>query len=116
MERRSRKELGRLAQGLPNAAKGPDTLSFINKNEVPTNGWKDATHGRTCANHRPEKNDPNRIRLTAGGNLIDHPGDCGTPTANMLTVKLLLNSTISTPGAKFMTIDIKNSCLNTPMA
>ena len=33
----------------------------------------------------------------------------------MLTVKVLLNSVISTPGAKFMTIDIKNFYLCTPM-
>ena len=33
----------------------------------------------------------------------------------MLTVKLLLNSAISTPGGKFMTIDIKDFYLNTPM-
>ena len=30
-------------------------------------------------------------------------------------VKLLLNSVISTPDAKFMTIDIKDFYLNTPM-
>ena len=33
----------------------------------------------------------------------------------MLTVKLLLNRTISTKGAKLMTIDIINFYLNTPM-
>ena len=51
-----------------------------------------------------------------GGNLINYPGDCGTPTANLLTVKLLLNSIISTPNAKFMTIDIKDFYLKTPMS
>ena len=40
---------------------------------------------------------------------------CGTPTAELLTIKILLNSVISTPGAKFMTIDISNFYLNTPM-
>ncbi len=33
----------------------------------------------------------------------------------MLTVKMLLNSSISTKGAKFMTIDIKDFYLMTPM-
>ena len=33
----------------------------------------------------------------------------------MITVKLLLNSAISTPGAKWMTLDMKNFYLNTPM-
>ena len=53
--------------------------------------------------------------MTVGGNLINFPGDCGTPTADMLTVKLLINSTISTKGAKVMTIEISNFYLNTPM-
>ena len=66
-------------------------------------------------NYRPEKGDPYRTRLTLGGNLIVYPGDCGTPTVDLLTVKLLLNSVISTSNAKFMTIDIKDFYLNTPM-
>jgi len=51
------------------------------------------------------------------GNLINinYPGDCGTPTADLLTVKLMFNSIISTPNAKFMTIDIKDFYLMTPM-
>jgi hypothetical protein len=55
------------------------------------------------------------VRITVGGSLINYPGDCGTPTADLLTVKLLLNSVISTPGAKFMTMDISNFYLNTPL-
>ncbi len=50
-----------------------------------------------------------------GGNLINYPGDCETPTADLLTVKLMFNSIISTPNAKFMTIDIKDFYLMTPM-
>ena len=50
-----------------------------------------------------------------GGNRINFPGDVGTPTAEMLLVKIMLNSVISTPGAKFMTIDISNFYLATPM-
>jgi hypothetical protein len=44
------------------------------------------------------------------------PCNAGTPTANLLTVKILINSIISLPGAKFMTLDIKDFYLNTPMA
>ena len=47
---------------------------------------------------------------------MHYPGDAGTPTANLLTIKLLLNSIISTSNAKFMTMDIKDFYLNTPMA
>ncbi len=51
-----------------------------------------------------------------GGNLVNYPGDCGTPTADLLTVKLMFNSIILISNAKFMTIDIKDFYLMTPMA
>eukprot|EP00804_Cyclotella_cryptica_P023928 CCRYP_010044-RA/>CCRYP_010044-RA protein AED:0.06 eAED:0.07 QI:0/0/0/1/1/1/3/0/1072 len=110
------KELGRLAQGLPGIVKGTDTIAFIQRSHVPQDRWKDVTYGRIVANFCPEKEDPYRIRLTVGGNRINYPGDCGTPTADMITVKILLNSVISTLNARFMTIDIKDFYLNTPMA
>jgi hypothetical protein len=50
-----------------------------------------------------------------GGNLINYPDNCSTPTADLLTVKLMFNSIISAPGAKFMTINIKDFYLMTPM-
>ena len=33
----------------------------------------------------------------------------------MITTKILINYNISTPGAIFMTVDVKNFYLNTPM-
>jgi hypothetical protein len=56
------------------------------------------------------------MRLTVGGNCINYPGNCGMPTANMVTVKLHLNSVISTKGACYHTIDLKDFCLMTLMA
>jgi hypothetical protein len=47
--------------------------------------------------------------------LVNYPGDVGTRTADLLTVKLLLNSVISTLGAKFMSLDISNFYLMAPM-
>ena len=82
---------------------------------MPTERWKDITYGRVVVNYRPEKSDPYRTRLTVGGNLIVYPSDCSTPNVDLLTVKLLLNSIISSPGAKFLTIAIKHFYLNTPM-
>ena len=63
----------------------------------------------------PSKVEPNRTQLKVGGKRIHYCGDCSTPTADLLTVQIMLNSVISTKGAKFMTIDIKNFYLNTPM-
>ena len=61
------------------------------------------------------KYDPYQTRLTVGGNLIDYPGKLITPTADMLTSKLLFNITISTLGTLFMAVSLKNFYLNTPM-
>jgi hypothetical protein len=54
--------------------------------------------------------------LVTGGDRVHYPNNAGTPTANLLTVKILINSIISTAGAKFTTMDIKDFYLNTPMA
>jgi hypothetical protein len=50
-----------------------------------------------------------------GGNLVNYPNNCGTPTTDLFTVKLMFSSIISTPNAKFMTINIKDYYLMTPM-
>jgi hypothetical protein len=72
-------------------------------------------YARIVCTYRQGKKDPNRTRITVGGNLINYPEEVGTPTADLLTVKLLLNSIVSTPGAKFMTVDIKIFYLCTPL-
>ncbi len=109
-------EIGRLAQGMPGRNIGTNTIVFIPREAVPKDRAKDVTYGLITVLIRPEKIDePNRTRLVAGGDRIHYPGDAGTPTADLLTVKLLLNSIISTPGAKFFTMDIKDFYLNTPM-
>jgi hypothetical protein len=48
------------------------------------------------------------------GNPINYPNDCGTPTADILAIKLLFKSIISMPNAKFMTINIKDFYLMAP--
>jgi hypothetical protein len=53
--------------------------------------------------------------LTFGGNNTTTSIDCGTPTANLLAVKLLIKSIVSTPGTKFLGLDLKDFYLNTPM-
>lgn len=109
------KEVGRLAQGIKGVVEGTDTIFFIPYDQIPADRIKDVTYEQIVCNIRPEKDDPYRTRLVAGGNLLNCPFDTGTPTADIITVKLLLNSIVSTPGAKFMGIDIKNFYLNTPM-
>ena len=50
-----------------------------------------------------------------GGDCINNPDHCGKPTADLLTIKLLLNIVISTMDAQFMTMDIKSFYPNTPL-
>ena len=64
---------------------------------------------------RPEKKEKNRTRFTVGGDRINYPGEVATPTADMLVAKLLFNSVVSTKGARFMTMDISNFYLMTPL-
>ncbi len=53
--------------------------------------------------------------MVAGGDRVHYPGNASTPTINLLTIKILINRIISTAGAKFMTMDIKDFYLNNPM-
>ena len=100
---------------MPGQVTGTNTIFFINKKDVPADRWRDVTYGCVVVNFRPEKEDPYRTRLTVGGDRVNYPYDCGTPTVDLATAKYLLNSVISTPLAKFMTINIKDVYLCTPM-
>jgi hypothetical protein len=104
--------IGRLFQGIRNVT-GTDTCFFIPKSLVPAH--KCPTYGRFCCNYQPQKEEKHRVRLTVGSNCFDYPGNKSTPMADLTTSKLLINSTISTPGAKFLGIVLAYFYLNTPM-
>ena len=109
-------EYGRLAQGIGGRIKNPtNTIVFIRKEQVPKDRLKDTTYGKYVCNVRPQKVEQNRTRLTAGGDRINYPWEVGTPTADMILCKCLFNSVVSTPGARFMCIDISNFYLNSPL-
>ena len=108
-------ELGRLAQGKNNDGSGSDTIQFITYNSIPIDRIKDTAYRNIVVNYKEHKEEPHRTRLTVGGNKINYHGIVSTPTAEITTIKLHLNSVISTKGAKYMTIDIKNFYLDTPM-
>jgi len=76
---------------------------------------KDVTYGQFVCTVRPEKAEPNRTRFTVGGDRVNYPGAVATPTAEMLVAKMLFNSVISTKDARFMTMDISNFYLMTPL-
>ena len=112
-------EFGRLLQGIghnPDGTQriqGTNTCFFIHKHNIPRD--KKATYARIVCEERPEKTEVNRTRITAGGDRLEYFGDVSTETAGLTTAKLLFNSVVSTPGARFMTFDISNMYLNTPL-
>ena len=116
-------ELGRLCQGIgthPTAPhfkriEGTNTFTPIRLADIPVDRRNDITYTRVVCDIRPQKADPFRTRITIGGNRIAYPGDTGTRTASLETVKLLINSTLSTPNAKFACFDIANFYLGTPL-
>eukprot|EP00804_Cyclotella_cryptica_P028276 CCRYP_014613-RA/>CCRYP_014613-RA protein AED:0.37 eAED:0.37 QI:0/0/0/1/0/0/4/0/451 len=105
-------EFGRLAQGIKGRVKATDTLKFIRRSEIPADRLKDVTNIKFVCQVQTEKDEPNP---TFGGNLIHYPNDVGTPTADLLLIKIFLNSVISTPGARYATADLSNFYLCTPM-
>jgi hypothetical protein len=90
------------------------TLVFIHRHQVPKH--KRAKYIRVVSADRPEKEQTRRIRWTIGGDHIQCDGNSSTKVADIVTTKLLLNSVISTPGARFMTLDLKDFYLNTDLA
>ncbi len=108
-------EFGRLAQGVGGQIDGTNTIFFVHKNEIHQDRLKDVTYIKFVASVRTEKDDPYCIRATLGGNLIHYPDDVGTPTANLLLIKIFLNSVISSDGARFATADLSNFYLMTPL-
>ena len=85
-------ELGRLANGVGTRMKtGTETIKFIKKSQVPQG--KTVTYARIVAELRPQKAEPERVRITVGGNLIDYPGDKSTPTTEITTIKMHLKPT-----------------------
>ncbi len=97
------KKPGRLAQGIPGVSKGTNAIAFIQRKDIPNNRKCNVTYAWVCVNYHPEKEDPNHTLVTVGGNLLHYPSNCGTPTVNMITVKLHLNSIISTKNAHYCT-------------
>ena len=107
-------ELGRLTQGIHNI-KGTTTIFFIKRSDIPKDRLKDVTCGRLVVTYKPNKSEPNRSRLTVGGKFITCLYNISTPTCNLPTIKMLWNSFLSTKGAKYVTLDLKDFYLGTPM-
>ena len=105
------KDFGGMAQGDDKTGqKGTNAMFVMTHDEIRQvlAQKKKFTYGNPVVDYRPQKEDPNRIRITAGGNLVKYESSPSVRTADLDTAKLHWNSVISTPGAKYMCLDIKN--------
>jgi hypothetical protein len=110
------KEFHRLAQGKVGTTVGTNTIFFLSPDKIrhiPKD--RTVTYARIVIDHRPQKDDPNRVHITVGGNLIDYPYKLTKQTANMVPSKIMWNSVIRMVNAKFGGADIKNMYLETPL-
>ena len=82
---------------------GTNTVFFIEKSAIPQG--RKVTYAGMAASIRPTKAEVNCVRVTVGGDRLDFPGATTTNCAGLTTTKCLLNRTISTPGARFTTLD-----------
>lgn len=92
-----------------------DTLDPILHDNIPRDRLKDIAYYNPQVKEKMKDGEViRRVRGTVGGNVIDYPGDVSAPTAEMAVVKLLVQSTIS-KDAEWMTADISDYYLNTPL-
>jgi aspartokinase-like uncharacterized kinase len=114
------------------AIKGPDSVDWleaacteikrlVNTGTINFIMMKDLPKGRTSAYYNPQCELKSRdgvmvyrIRGTIGGDKVDYPGERAAYTADMATIKLLLNAANSEK-AKWITADIKDYYLGTPL-
>jgi hypothetical protein len=84
-----------------------NTIRLIQRPDIPKG--RKVTYGSFVVDTKDHKEEKERTRLTVGVDQIEYPGDKSTRTAGLTTAKILINSVISTMGAKFLVIDIKKS-------
>jgi hypothetical protein len=105
-------EIGKLARGNgTTATQGTETIQFVNIKDIPSNSK--ITYAKIVCADRPEKTPQIRVRMTIGGNLLTYDGTTSTKAAELPTLKLFINSVLSTPHAKFLTGNLKDFYLNT---
>jgi len=100
-------EFGRLLNGVgTRMPKGSETIEFIPPTDIPSH--KTITYARIVCDYRPLKSEPNRTRLTVGGDRLTCSHETSTDAADLILIKLFFNSVLSTKNAKFLSADIKD--------
>ena len=55
------------------------------------------TYRKFVVYYRPERTNTYQTRLTVVEDRLNYPVDCGTPTVDLTTVKIIPNGIVSTP-------------------
>ncbi len=90
-----------------------ETGVFIHRKDMPS-GRKASYYNPQCKIKIKEGVEEFRVRGTIGGDQLDYPGITAAYTAALETIRLLLNAVVS-EGASFLTADIKDFYLGTPL-
>ncbi len=95
---------------------GTNAMFVMDPKDIPNiPADRTVTYVNIIVDFRPQKEDPHRIRITAGGNLINYPGELTTQTADITMSKLHWNSMLSTQKAKYMCLNLKKIYLSVPL-
>jgi hypothetical protein len=108
------KEFGDMSQGDNKTGQKGTNAMFVMTHDAIHHvlaAGKKFTYGNPVIDYRPQKKNPHRIRIMAGGNLITYASSPSVWTADLDMAKLHWNSVISTKWAKYMCLDIKIFCL-----
>ena len=102
-------------QGNESVVNDTNAIEFTSLNNALND--KNFMHAPIVCNFRPLKYENFRFHITVGGDLRPYHLDARSPAADLLETKLILNSVISdsSKGARFMSLDIKDHFLATPM-
>eukprot|EP00804_Cyclotella_cryptica_P008093 CCRYP_004577-RA/>CCRYP_004577-RA protein AED:0.41 eAED:0.41 QI:0/-1/0/1/-1/1/1/0/231 len=101
--------------GTNQCIQGTDTFYVTDYNNIPFDRPKEITYSKVVCKVCPEKSDPDRTRITIGGNRICYSRDVGTKTAPLELVKLMIKNVLPDNNTKFCTFDISNFYLSTPL-
>jgi len=101
------KEFGGMAQGdSKTGTAGTNAMFVMTHDDIARLRGKKYTYANIVLDHRPQKEDPNRIRITAGGDRIQYDDELSVRSADITTAKLHWNSVISTENARYMCLDL----------
>ena len=73
---------GQLAQDNAYGVHSTDTIDFISKSDVPLGQF--TTYTSFVLDYCPLKLEPNRVKMTVGGDVLYNAEDSDSPTASML--------------------------------